>query len=68
MTIKKYAVIAGEDVFSILSFNEDESVNPNAPRLVAGFSSDPKIVEIDPESFINVGWTWDGSNFNPPGE
>jgi hypothetical protein len=68
MTTKKYALIVGEDVFGTIQFESDPEKNINGPRLAAGFSSNPTVIEIDPESDIEFGWTWDGTNFIKPGE
>lgn len=66
MTIKKFAGIVDGDVFTILTVDGEHRTveDPNAgPRLVAGFSSDPKIVEIPSDLDVTVGWTWDGEIF-----
>jgi hypothetical protein len=68
MTLKKYALIVGEDVFGTIRFDDDPTKNINGPRLSAGFSSDPKVIEVDANSEIEFGWTWDGTNFIKPGE
>lgn len=43
-------------------------VNLSVEGMVAAFSSDPKIVRLTNEQVVQVmpGWTYDGSNFNPP--
>lgn len=64
MTIRKFALIVGSDVFGTLSFDDDLSVNSNGPRLAAGLSSDPIVIEVDANSEVEFGWTWDGTNFN----
>jgi hypothetical protein len=68
MTIRKYALIVENDVFGTLMIDDDSSINPNGPRLTAGFSSDPKIVEVDPDLPVTHGWIWDGTTVNPPTE
>jgi len=68
MTIYKFALIAGNDVFSIMSINSEDP-NPIVPRLIAGMQSDPVILDVtsdNPE--INIGWVWDGEVFIPPTE
>lgn len=68
MTIYKFAMIAGNDVFSILSI-DSEDPSPVVPRLLAGLKSDPIVIEItDINEEVNVGWTWDGSQFLKPEE
>ena len=66
MAIKKFAAIAGQDVFTVITIDDDPEVNEIGPRLVAGMASDPKIIEIDSDSEITVGWTYDGSSFAEP--
>lgn len=34
--------------------------------LTAALSSNPTILEIPIDSPVQMGWTWDGSNFIPP--
>ena len=68
MAIKKFAAVAGEDVFTIFTFDDDPQVNDIGPRLAAGMASDPKIIEIDNDSNITVGWTYNGSSFIEPVE
>jgi hypothetical protein len=64
----KFAFIADGDVFGVFSLDER---NPNdirdvEKRIIAGLSSDPKIVSIPVDSQITSGWTWDGQEFQPP--
>ena len=68
MATRKFAVVAGIDVFTVLILDDDPEINPNGPRHAAGFASDPVVVEIPEESPITLGWTYDGSEFTPPSE
>jgi hypothetical protein len=66
MTIKKFAGIVDGDIFSILTIDSEFSTNEDSSageRLIAGFQSDPKIIEIPSDLDVKVGWTWDGNNF-----
>lgn len=66
MATRKFAVVAGEDVFTVLILDDDPEVNPNGPRHAAGFASNPVTVEIAEDSPITIGWTYNGSEFTPP--
>lgn len=68
MAIKKYALIVDNDVFGTIKFDDDPNHNVNGPRLAAGFSSNPIVIEVDADSDIEHGWTWNGTIFNPPGQ
>jgi hypothetical protein len=66
MAIKKFAGVVDGDVFTILTVDSEYSTDESpgiGERVVAGFSSDPKIVEIPSDLSVEVGWTWDGNNF-----
>lgn len=66
MTIYKFALVAGNDVFSIMSINSEDP-NPIVPRLIAGMQSNPITLDVTNDNpDINVGWTWDGECFIPP--
>lgn len=68
MATRKFAVVAGIDVFTVLIMDDDPAINPSGPRHAAGFASNPVVIEIEEESPITLGWTYDGTNFNPPSE
>ena len=64
----KYAGIVNDIVFGSITF-DIESFSPEEIQMLdAGMQSDPYIVEIAPNTQVEVGWTWDGSSFNPPVE
>lgn len=58
----KFLLLVGNDVASRISIGG----TPLSPRMIAAWRSNPTIVEVDPDSPVEVGWTWDGENFNPP--
>lgn len=69
MAIRKFAMIADSDVFGIITLDDDPNINSNGPRISAGLSSNPKIVEISSDSNIDHhGWTWNGTDFIGPVE
>jgi hypothetical protein len=64
--IRRYALVAENDVFMILSFNEDQEA---AAAWIAGLSSSPKVIEISNHpnvNEINRGWTWTEEGFSAP--
>jgi hypothetical protein len=66
MTLRKFALISGEDVFTIFSVDDDIAVNAVGPRLASGLSSNPTVLEIPLESEVTVGWTFDGTEYHNP--
>lgn len=71
MTQRYFAMIADSDVFGVITFEDSPSENVDGPRLAAGLSSSPVIVELTDESvrtLVRAGWTWDGTTFYPPAE
>lgn len=64
--MKRYLFIVNGEVGPDLAF--EETANVQRAALAAVLSSDPKVVEVDPESEVGIGWTWDGQNFFPPVE
>lgn len=68
MATRKFAVVAGNDVFTLLVLDDDPTVNPNGPRHAAGFASKPIVIEIPDDSPVTLGWTYNGSEFTPPSE
>lgn len=71
MAQKYYALVADQDVFGILSFDDNPAVNDSGPRMAAGLSSNPIVVEIFDEELqqkVRYGWTWNGETFVPPVE
>jgi hypothetical protein len=61
MTIKRFAGIVGTDIFTITTI--DSEYPGLGERLLAGFSSDPKFVEIPDDLNVNIAWTWNGTEF-----
>ena len=62
----RFAALVGEDVFGLISFPENEYPPEMSAPLRAAFLSSPIVIECANNSFVDVGWTWDGSTFNPP--
>jgi hypothetical protein len=68
MNWKRYAGIAGDDVFTIFTFDADEQTNQYGPRMLAGLSSEPIFVEVPAELEVIPGWTYNGESFVAPTE
>lgn len=64
MTNVKFAVVVGNDVAGTISFTDDMTVE-SAQRFIAAYRSNPVMIETNDEH-VAYGWTWDGTNFNPP--
>jgi hypothetical protein len=62
MTIKKFAGIVDNDVFTVVTI-DTERQGVNAERLIAGLSSNPIFVEIPSELDVDISWTWNGTQF-----
>jgi hypothetical protein len=62
MTIKKFAGIVENDIFTIVTV-DTELQGLNAERLIAGLSSEPIFVEIPSNLDVNISWTWNGTEF-----
>jgi hypothetical protein len=62
MTIKKFAGIVDNDIFTIITV-DTELQGLNAERLIAGLSSEPIFVEIPSNLDVNISWTWNGTEF-----
>jgi hypothetical protein len=68
MAWKRYAGVVGEDVFTVFSFESDETLNIHGPRLEAGMSSNPIFVEIPDDIEVSPGWVYNGTDFSLPVE
>jgi len=66
MPIKKFALVAGTDVFGFFIVDDDASNNASGPRLAAGLASNPVVIEVDNLSDVSVGWTFDGTTVKAP--
>lgn len=60
---RRFAIIADGDVVATIIVPE---TSPNHELLWAGLSSNPIIVEAIDSPDVGLGWTYDGTNFNPP--
>ncbi len=65
MTIKKFAGIVNNDIFTVVSINTEfqGSDGQGGERLVAGLSSNPIFVEIPSDLNVTINWTWNGTEF-----
>lgn len=66
--LRKFVFIIDGEVGPDLTF-QDEGEGPKFDMnraLAAALSSNPTIKEIPHDSEVQMGWTWDGINFNPP--
>ena len=69
MAEKKFAMIVDSEVFAVFSFDpEMATTNPNIPRIIAGMSSSPTVVDASEIDGVAWGWTYNGSEFIPPTE
>lgn len=60
-----FAVIVGDDVAGVVSFQDENQIDA-VQRFIAAYRSDPKIVECTFVNDVAYGWKWNGSNFVPP--
>jgi hypothetical protein len=65
MTIKKFAGIVNNDIFTVVTINTEfqGSDGQGGERLVAGLSSNPIFVEVPSDLDVNINWTWNGTEF-----
>ncbi len=65
MTIKKFAGIVGNDIFTIMSIDTEFEGNDGSAgeRIVAGMLSDPIFVEVPSDLDVNINWSWNGTEF-----
>ena len=71
MTVHKFAFVAEGDVFTVWTFNSEsteEGSSEEMAMIIAGMSSNPKIVEITTDQKIGLGWTYNGTEFEAPKE
>lgn len=67
MAVHQFAVVVDGDVVTVLAVDTDgHDPEGSAHRIIAGLSSDPKIIDITGTEGIDYGWTWDGEIFLPP--
>jgi len=67
--MRKFVFIVDNEVATDQVFEaEGEGPKFEANRMyAAALLSNPIILEVEPDSPAQVGWTWDGSTFTPPG-
>jgi hypothetical protein len=61
----KYAGIVNDIVFGLITFDVESFSPEEIQMLDAAMQSEPYVVEIAPNTQVEVGWTWDGSSFHP---
>jgi hypothetical protein len=59
----QFALVVEEEVFGKITLAADD---PNFEIFKAGMSSNPVCIESTDYPMVDVGWTWDGSEFHPP--
>jgi len=64
--MKRWIFVVDGEVGPDLTFEEASSERHTA--LAAVLSSDPTVLEVEVESEVQMGWTWDGTTFSPPAE
>jgi hypothetical protein len=62
MGIRRFAFVAGTDVFTVFSVDDNDQVNA---AIVAGLSSNPKVIEAN-NQMIDVGWKFIDGEFYMP--
>lgn len=67
--MRKFVFIVDNEVATDQVFEtEGEGPKFEANKMyAAALLSNPIILEIEPDNPAQVGWTWDGSTFTPPG-
>jgi len=58
----RFVFVVGNDVAMRLHIGESHL----SARQIACLRSNPTIVEVPFDSPVDTGWTFDGTNFNPP--
>jgi hypothetical protein len=66
MASYRFACIADGDVFLQLQISEE--TDARVPGWVAGLRSGPIIIEVTDRPEVVPGWTWNGTDFQPPSE
>jgi hypothetical protein len=64
MSKQVFMFVAEGEVF--MKFTLDTAINPAAEMWVAGLSSDPKVIPVETDSSVDVGWTYNGTDFTAP--
>jgi len=63
MTIKKYAYLQGEDVFSVFTLDDTDDYQAG---IISAIESGAKYVEVRPDNPSDQFWTWDGTVATSP--
>jgi hypothetical protein len=64
MSKEKYVFVADGEVF--MKFTLDTDASPAGEMWSAGLKSNPTIIQVDKNSPVDSGWTYDGTNFTAP--
>jgi len=67
--IRKFAFVAEGDVFMVWTFDSEDTDGADPAKvemIMAGMSSNPKVIEFSPNQPITEGWTHDGIGFRQP--
>ncbi len=64
----KYSGIVNGVVFGSISFLPEDFPSEIIEMLDAAMQSDPVIIQIPGNVSVDVGWTWNGIEFNPPSQ
>jgi hypothetical protein len=59
----QYALVSDLDVFGKMTLSADD---PTFEMIKAGMESSPVCVESTSTPSVDVGWSWDGTEFHPP--
>ena len=65
MTVRKWAVVVGDDVAGTITI-DDTNTMETAQRFIAAYDSDPRVVPIPEGQEVAHGWNWTGTEFTPP--
>ena len=65
MTIKKFAGIVDNDIFTVMTIDTEYlgEDGQGGERIVAGLLSNPIFVEIPSDLDVSIAWSWNGTEF-----
>ena len=66
---KRFAFVVEGEVFMVWTFDPTDTDGADPAKMemiIAGMSSDPKVIEFTPDKNVTVGWTHNGVDFIPP--
>jgi hypothetical protein len=65
MTVHKFAIVVDGDVAGTISI-DDTNPAASAPRHIAAYNSDPKIIPVPSDLNVVYGWTYEDGVFVSP--